>query len=173
MLRALWGPRLSEAIEWVAGDDGEGPRPRAASPIAAEEKGEAEIAGVTLNGRADRIDRLPTGALAIVDYKTGKAPSGKADRGRLRAPARPARPDRRAGRVRRRQRDRRARSNIGRWPRTRTRSASASAADKEHGADDFLDHARGDFASAAGDWLTGDEPFTAKLQPGLRALRRL
>ena len=49
---------------------------------------------------ADRIDRLADGGLAIVDYKTGSPPSGKAVQRRLFAPARPARPDRRAGRLR-------------------------------------------------------------------------
>ena len=33
-------------------------------------------AGSTLHGRADRIDRLPDGTLAVIDYKTGKPPSG-------------------------------------------------------------------------------------------------
>ncbi len=47
---------------------------------------------------------LPTGGLAIVDYKTGKPPSAEGGRRRLRAPARPARPDRRAGGFRRRAR---------------------------------------------------------------------
>ncbi len=37
----------------------------------------AEIAGIKLRGKADRIDRLPDGTLAIIDYKTGKAPSAK------------------------------------------------------------------------------------------------
>ena len=37
--------------------------------------------------------------------------------------------------------------------------------DKKMGADEFLDHARRNFAEAAGKWLTGDEPFTAKLNP--------
>ncbi|MEO1611512.1 MAG: PD-(D/E)XK nuclease family protein, partial [Pseudomonadota bacterium] len=38
----------------------------------------ATVAGeVTLTGRADRIDRLATGALAIYDYKAGTAPSEK------------------------------------------------------------------------------------------------
>ena len=40
--------------------------------------GEAEFDGVTLHGKADRIDRLADGSLAIVDYKTGKAPAQKA-----------------------------------------------------------------------------------------------
>ena len=47
-------------------------------PILAERMGEAEVAGVTLYGKVDRIDRLPDGKLAIVDYKTGQAPRPKA-----------------------------------------------------------------------------------------------
>ena len=47
-------------------------------PLAAEARGEVELAGVTLDGKADRIDRLADGSLAIVDYKTGSPPSGKA-----------------------------------------------------------------------------------------------
>ena len=34
--------------------------------------------GVIVHGRVDRIDRLPDGGLAIIDYKTGKPPSKKA-----------------------------------------------------------------------------------------------
>ena len=34
-----------------------------------------EVEGIRVHGRADRIDRLPDGTLAIVDYKTGKPPS--------------------------------------------------------------------------------------------------
>jgi ATP-dependent helicase/nuclease subunit B len=33
------------------------------------------VDGVLVHGRADRLDRLPEGGLAIVDYKTGKPPS--------------------------------------------------------------------------------------------------
>ncbi|HEU0310719.1 MAG TPA: double-strand break repair protein AddB [Sphingomicrobium sp.] len=77
MLRALWSPRLLEAVEWIAT---EAAKDRAAGriPISAEQQGEAEVAGVTLYGRADRIDRLPDGRLAIVDYKTGQAPAKRA-----------------------------------------------------------------------------------------------
>jgi ATP-dependent helicase/nuclease subunit B len=35
------------------------------------------LAGVKVKGRADRIDRRGDGGLVVVDYKTGKAPSGK------------------------------------------------------------------------------------------------
>ncbi|MFX8593423.1 PD-(D/E)XK nuclease family protein, partial [Acinetobacter baumannii] len=36
--------------------------------------------GVTLTGKFDRIDRLLDGALAVIDYKTGKPPSPAAVR---------------------------------------------------------------------------------------------
>jgi ATP-dependent helicase/nuclease subunit B len=74
LMRTLWSPRLGEAIRWIGAEMtrliAEGRK-----PIAAEISGHAEIAGIKLRGKADRIDRLPDGTLAIVDYKTGKAPS--------------------------------------------------------------------------------------------------
>jgi ATP-dependent helicase/nuclease subunit B len=77
VLRALWTPRLLEAIDWVAGEvrrDLDGGR----RPVLAERKGMIDIAGVRLEGTVDRIDRLADGRLAIVDWKTGKPPSKKA-----------------------------------------------------------------------------------------------
>ena len=47
-------------------------------PLAAEADGEAALAGITVYGRADRIDRLADGDIAIVDYKTGAPPTQKA-----------------------------------------------------------------------------------------------
>ena len=54
---------------------------QAAGPAAAcrpKSTGETVLAGVTVHGRADRIDRLADGGLAIVDYKTGQPPTQKA-----------------------------------------------------------------------------------------------
>src|SRR3546814_15980840 len=45
--------------------------------LLAEKWGRLHIADVNLSGKADRIDVLPDGSLAIIDYKTGKPPSGK------------------------------------------------------------------------------------------------
>ncbi|ARS26731.1 double-strand break repair protein AddB [Sphingomonas sp. KC8] len=75
VLRALWTPRLIEAVEWVGRQVAEN-RDAGRAPIAAEIYGEAEVSGIRLYGTADRIDRLADGGLAIVDYKTGKAPGG-------------------------------------------------------------------------------------------------
>jgi ATP-dependent helicase/nuclease subunit B len=39
------------------------------------------------------------------------------------------------------------------------------APDSKTGADDFLAHAQAHFLDAVAKWLTGEEPFTAKLNP--------
>lgn len=76
LLCALWQPRVLEAVRWIAAevarDQADG-----RSILAVEHEGRAIVAGVTLTGKADRIDRLPGGAIGIVDYKTGKPPSAR------------------------------------------------------------------------------------------------
>lgn len=76
LLKALWQPRLIEAIRWIAAevvkDKAEG-----RTILAVEREGRADIAGVTLMGKADRIDRLADGGIGIIDYKTGKPPSAR------------------------------------------------------------------------------------------------
>ncbi|WP_336976953.1 double-strand break repair protein AddB [Altererythrobacter fulvus] len=74
LMRTLWRPRLMAALQWIAAEVGRMPEREVA---AIEAWGEMQVRGVTLKGRADRIDRFPDGTLAIVDYKTGKPPSGK------------------------------------------------------------------------------------------------
>jgi ATP-dependent helicase/nuclease subunit B len=77
MLRALWQPRLMEAIDWIAAQEVE-LRASGRIPTAAEKKGSTVLGGIKVEGRADRIDRLAEGSLAIVDYKTGQPPKTKA-----------------------------------------------------------------------------------------------
>lgn len=76
LFRALWQPRLIAALEtfetWIAAAAGEG-----RTVLASEIDGAMTFEGVTIKGRADRIDRLADGRLAIVDYKTGNVPSKK------------------------------------------------------------------------------------------------
>lgn len=74
LVRALWRPRLMKALEWVALQV-EGDSERRAQIF--EEKGEIVVDGVTIRGKVDRIDRLADGAMVVIDYKTGKPPSGK------------------------------------------------------------------------------------------------
>ncbi|MBV9464359.1 MAG: PD-(D/E)XK nuclease family protein, partial [Verrucomicrobiae bacterium] len=77
MLRALWAPRLLEAIDWLAAMEREN-QAQGRLPLKAETTGETPLAGVIVHGRVDRIDRLANGGLAIIDYKTGQPPSQKA-----------------------------------------------------------------------------------------------
>jgi len=74
LLRALWRPRLVKALEWVEETilvDA------TREPVLFERWGEMRVRGVRIFGKADRIDRLENGGLAVIDYKTGQPPSGK------------------------------------------------------------------------------------------------
>ena len=77
LMRSLWAPRLLEGLDWIAATVAENQK-GGRHPLASEIYGKAEVAGVELSGIADRIDRMPDGRLAIVDYKTGGAPSNRA-----------------------------------------------------------------------------------------------
>ncbi|XUU60398.1 double-strand break repair protein AddB [Erythrobacter sp. HA6-11] len=72
LLRGLWLPRLLEGLKWVEetvrGQEGR-------TVLGVELDGAMQVNGVKIYGRADRIDRLEDGSLAIIDYKTGKPPS--------------------------------------------------------------------------------------------------
>jgi ATP-dependent helicase/nuclease subunit B len=74
-MRGLWRPRLLAALQWVEDHNAELAL-QDRTPVLWEKTGAIEIRGVKLHGRADRIDRLADGTLAMVDYKTGKPPSG-------------------------------------------------------------------------------------------------
>ncbi|MEP6631324.1 MAG: PD-(D/E)XK nuclease family protein, partial [Lapillicoccus sp.] len=49
--------------------------PTRLEPAARELYVEAEVDGLTLRGYVDRLDIAPTGAMRVVDYKTGRSPS--------------------------------------------------------------------------------------------------
>lgn len=76
LARSLWRPRLLAALEWI---DAEVVAQRAGGRrvLATEIRGEMKVDGIRIHGRADRIDRMPDGSLAVVDYKTGSPPSGR------------------------------------------------------------------------------------------------
>jgi ATP-dependent helicase/nuclease subunit B len=75
---AFWWPRFERIAHWIV--DFERAH-RAHMRIAhAELRGEVEIdvgRTITLRGRADRIDEMKDGTLAIIDYKTGTPPTAK------------------------------------------------------------------------------------------------
>ncbi|HVL29669.1 MAG TPA: double-strand break repair protein AddB, partial [Sphingomicrobium sp.] len=163
MLRALWAPRLLEAIDWIAelerANQAEGRR-----PLRAEASGETPLAGILVYGRADRLDRLRDGGLAVIDYKTGAPPTQKAvdagfalQLGLLGLIGRAGGFDQVRG-------DPQA---FEYWSLQRHKGTFGrlTRPDRDMAPGEFLDHAYKNFAEAAGRWLTGSEPFTAKLNP--------
>ena len=163
MLRALWSPRLMEAIDWIAAEM-EHDREKDRAPLLAEVMGEADVAGVTLYGRVDRVDRLSDGKLAIIDYKTGKAPKPKAvsegfslQLGLLSLIAQGGGFGDVEGEVGLHEYWSLAKKSgrIGyRW-----------SPEGDEGAEAFAARAYAHFAAAAQKWLLGDHPFEAKLNP--------
>lgn len=169
MMRALWQPRLMEAIDWIAAtiaEQADGGR----SVIGAEQSGVIAIAGVTLSGKADRIDRMVDGTLAIVDYKTGKPPSPATVRagyslqlGLLGLIAERGGFDGVAGKA----------SAFEYWSLAKHGDSFGKVSSPVDPAgkrdrivtDEFTRIAAHNFIDAAQHWLTGDAPFTAKLAP--------
>jgi ATP-dependent helicase/nuclease subunit B len=77
LLRALWAPRARRALLW-AGEQVHAREAAGWHAIAAEAPGQLTLPnGITITGRADRVDRHDDGGLAVIDYKTGKLPSAK------------------------------------------------------------------------------------------------
>jgi ATP-dependent helicase/nuclease subunit B len=163
MLRALWAPRLLEAIDWIAAlertNQAEGRR-----PLVAEANGEAVVAGVTVYGRADRVDRLADAGLAIIDYKTGQPPSQKAvnegfalQLGLLGLIGRAGGFEGVTGDP----------TVFEYWSLARHRGqfGRLMRPDKDMQQGEFLAHAGRNFAEIVADYLTGSKPFTAKLNP--------
>ena len=166
ILRALWQPRLMEAVAFIA-DAVAANAAASRRPLAAEAEGEAKLAGVTLRGKADRIDRMADGSLGIVDYKTGQPPSRKAVEGGfslqlgllglIAAEAGFKGVDGAA-------------SCFEYWSLAKKSGAigfitSPLGGRRNLSAEDFLALAEDEFEKAARTWLTGTAPFTAKVKP--------
>lgn len=171
LLRAIWAPRLFAALQW-AGETIIAQRADGRVPLvaAAETRAAVEIDGISLSGKADRIDRLADGTLAIVDYKSGGKVSKVAvnagftlqlallgliaEHGGWAAAH---------GRV----------SRFEYWRLNKSASGDGfgwietpfyTRPPKGVQADSYIDLARERLRFAA-QWLTGDAPFTAKLHP--------
>lgn len=169
MQRALWRPRLMEAIDWIVAEMGRN-LDAGRTVLAVEQAGEIAVAGVTLTGKFDRIDRLPDGALAVIDYKTGKAPSSAAVRegfslqlGLLGLIAERGGFTGISGAAR----------GFEYWSLTKNGDAFGRATSPVDPAgkgdkvlpEDFTALAERHFTAAAADWLTGARAFEAKLHP--------
>lgn len=78
-VRAFWWPRFERIAHWFL--TFERARRSGAVRVLAEQQGTltfpAPFGPFTLTAKADRIELLPDGAVAIVDYKTGGAPTAK------------------------------------------------------------------------------------------------
>ncbi|MCA1908128.1 MAG: double-strand break repair protein AddB [Magnetospirillum sp.] len=76
---AFWWPRFRAVARWLA-DHERARRPEIAR-IHTEIKGALELQGPAgpflLHARADRVDEMKDGTLALIDYKTGQPPSAK------------------------------------------------------------------------------------------------
>lgn len=163
MLRALWAPRLLEAIDWIA-DMERRNQAEGRVPLKAERPGETVLAGIIVHGRADRIDLLPGGGLAIVDYKTGALPSQSAIKlgfalqlGLLGLIGRAGGFEGVTGDP----------ECFEYWSLARHKGTFGRlmSADKNMQPGEFLALAHGNFAMVAREWLSGNAPFKAKLNP--------
>ncbi|WP_408587660.1 double-strand break repair protein AddB [Novosphingobium sp.] len=173
-MRALWQPRLLAALAWIEAEQdtllGEG-----REVIAVEAKGAIHVDGVRIHGRADRIDRLPDGTLAVIDYKTGMPPSGRMveqgfalQLGVLGLIARDGGFDGVAGMP----------NAFEYWSLARNkqrgfgyREEPIKEGRKQSGLlrEDVLPETERYLKEAIARWILGDEPFTARLNPDLPA----
>lgn len=161
-MRVLWRPRLKEAVRFIA-DELEAQQDKNRTPLGGELTGKCTLANVELEGRADRIDRLADGEIAIVDYKTGKAPKKKVidagyalQLGLLGLIAEGEGFSDQSGSV----------GACEYWSLAKHGDSFGNISDATGGdAAQFLARTRAHFEEAAGRWLTGSEPFTARLVP--------
>ncbi|MBB3909926.1 double-strand break repair protein AddB [Sphingomonas desiccabilis] len=169
LLRALWVPRLREAVDWIAGQVA-AQMAGGRSILGVEGEGKIQLAGVELRGKFDRIDRLDNGELAVVDYKTGQPPSTRAVRdgfslqlGLLGIMAERGAFEGIAGTA----------TAFEYWSLAKRDDKFGYVATPVDPAgsrnriptDRFVALALHHFTEAAGNWLTGEAPFTAKLKP--------
>jgi len=171
LMRGLWQPRLECALDWVADEVENAPDGREVACV--EAWGSMEVDGVRVHGRADRIDRLPNGELAIVDYKTGSAPSASMveegfalQLGLLGMIARAGGFKDIAG----------APVAFEYWSLAKGRgdefgvvSSPIKRSSRERGVEleEFLPATEDYLTGAIATWITGGEPFTARLNPDL------
>jgi ATP-dependent helicase/nuclease subunit B len=170
-LRVFWLPRIVEGLRWVATETARLRSEEGRQLLVAEKKGEIELLGVKVSGRADRIDADSDGNIVVIDYKTGGAPGPKqvhagfalqlglvglmAERGAIPGVKGSA------GRfeywsLAKNSKDK----SFGVLSRIPSAKASPAIAPE-----DFIGFATAQAEEALRTWILGDAPFTAKLHP--------
>ncbi|MEQ1548861.1 MAG: double-strand break repair protein AddB [Chakrabartia sp.] len=170
LIRALWLPRINEAAQWIATEVAKN-RAEGRKPILAEKRGTAKFGAITVSGIVDRIDRLSDGRLAIVDYKTGEPPSDRQVKEgfalQLGLIAMIAEDGGYTDKIE-------SCAAFEYWSLSRKksggsfgwiRSPTAGKGVHKTDSDGFVRIVAAQFSAAAAKWLTGNEPFTAKLKP--------
>ena len=172
--KATWQPRLVRALEWIAAETARA-QAEGRAPVLWEKTGHIEVQGIRIHGRADRIDRLDDGALAIVDYKTGKPPSnaqvGKGfalQLGTLGLIAAGGGFEDLSGTPERFEywslgRNDKSETGFGYVAEPHPKRANAPGISRE----EFLSATRDFLDDALAKWILGDAPFTARLNPDL------
>ncbi len=169
-MRALWQPRMAAGLRWIAGETARLQEEEGRKLLVAEVSGHTELLGIKIKGRADRIDRLADGSLAIIDYKTGGAPKPPqatagfamqlglvglmAERGAINGVAGTA-------------------GRFEYWSLAKgkggfghiSQPTSKKATDDHIEAPDFVAFIKGQAEDALFRWIVGDAAFTAKLRP--------
>ena len=169
-MRALWQPRMAAGLRWIAHETARLQEEEGRELLVAEVSGQTELLGIKIKGRADRIDRLADGSLAIIDYKTGGAPKPPqatagfamqlglvglmAERGAIDGVAGTA-------------------GRFEYWSLAKDKSGfghisqptSKKATDNHIEASEFVAFIKGQAEEALTKWILGSEPFAAKLRP--------
>lgn len=171
LLRALWQPRISAGLRWVAKETARLMEEECRVVAVAEQPGSININGITVRGRVDRIDRTADGDLVIIDYKTGMPPSTKQinagfalQLGLIGYMAEQLAFKGVSG----------AASQFEYWSLAKNKDkdfgfvavpTSSSAKDSKPERADFVSFAVAQAEEAIGKWILGTAPFTAKLHP--------
>jgi ATP-dependent helicase/nuclease subunit B len=176
LVRGLWWPRLVAGLQWVESEVLHH-RAEGRTVITSEAKGAMEVMGVKLHGRADRIDRKADGSLAVVDYKTGGAPSASMvekgfalQLGLIGLLARDGAFKDVSGEPTSfeywsLQKSGKSHTNFGKMDEPVLEGRKRSGIPR----DEFLDVTEDFLHDAIARWIKGDEPFTARLNPDLPA----
>ncbi len=170
VLRALWQPRIADSLKWVAAQTQE-LCSEGRELLAAEVSGHFKIDGIKIKGRADRIDRNVDGSLAIVDYKSGQAPSNASVRegfalqlGLIALMAQAGGIEGVSGIASQFEYWSLAKQTGGSFGKV-VSAVALKEKDNKIAADDFAVFAENKAGEAIRAWITGSEAFTAKLHP--------